>query len=72
MRLAYLRVIAQGDDDLAFERIINKPKRGLGDATIQSSAPSCARAEPAAAPGSAADGCDRRAGGPDRARRLPI
>src|SRR5258708_4939168 len=33
--LAYLRVVAQGDDDLAFERIINKPKRGLGDATIQ-------------------------------------
>ena len=34
--LAHLRVVAQGDDDLAFERIINKPKRGLGDATIQS------------------------------------
>src|SRR5262249_23959159 len=34
--LAYLRVVAQPDDDLAFERIINKPKRGLGDATIQS------------------------------------
>jgi DNA helicase-2/ATP-dependent DNA helicase PcrA len=33
--LAYLRVIAQGDDDLAFERIVNKPKRGLGDAAIQ-------------------------------------
>jgi DNA helicase-2/ATP-dependent DNA helicase PcrA len=33
--LAYLRVIAQGDDDLAFERIINKPKRGLGDAALQ-------------------------------------
>ena len=33
--LAYLRVVAQGDDDLAFERIINKPKRGLGDASIQ-------------------------------------
>ena len=33
--LAYLRVVAQGDDDLAFERIVNKPKRGLGDATIQ-------------------------------------
>jgi DNA helicase-2/ATP-dependent DNA helicase PcrA len=28
-------VVAQGDDDLAFERIINKPKRGLGDASIQ-------------------------------------
>ena len=34
--MAYLRVVAQGDDDLAFERIVNKPKRGLGDATIQS------------------------------------
>ena len=33
--LAYLRVIAQGDDDLAFERIVNKPKRGLGEASIQ-------------------------------------
>jgi len=33
--MAYLRVIAQGDDDLAFERIVNKPKRGLGEATIQ-------------------------------------
>jgi DNA helicase-2/ATP-dependent DNA helicase PcrA len=33
--LAYLRVIAQPDDDLAFERIVNKPKRGLGDAAVQ-------------------------------------
>ncbi len=33
--LAYLRLIAQGDDDLAFERIVNRPKRGLGDASIQ-------------------------------------
>jgi DNA helicase-2/ATP-dependent DNA helicase PcrA len=33
--LAYLRVVAQGDDDLAFERIVNKPKRGLGDAALQ-------------------------------------
>ena len=33
--LAYLRVIAQGDDDLAFERIVNTPKRGLGAATVQ-------------------------------------
>ena len=28
--LAYLRVIAQPADDLAFERIVNVPKRGLG------------------------------------------
>ncbi|MBM3585769.1 MAG: DNA helicase II [Alphaproteobacteria bacterium] len=33
--LAYLRVIAQPDDDLAFERIYNQPKRGLGDTTLQ-------------------------------------
>jgi DNA helicase-2/ATP-dependent DNA helicase PcrA len=33
--LAYLRVIASPADDLAFERIVNVPKRGLGDATVQ-------------------------------------
>jgi DNA helicase II / ATP-dependent DNA helicase PcrA len=33
--LAYLRCVAQPDDDLAFERIFNVPKRGLGDATLQ-------------------------------------
>ena len=32
--LAYLRVVAQPADDLAFERIVNTPKRGLGDATV--------------------------------------
>jgi DNA helicase-2/ATP-dependent DNA helicase PcrA len=33
--IAYLRLIAQPADDLAFERIINTPKRGLGTASIQ-------------------------------------
>lgn len=33
--LAYLRVVAQPDDSLAFERIINTPKRGLGATTLQ-------------------------------------
>jgi DNA helicase-2/ATP-dependent DNA helicase PcrA len=33
--ISYLRIIAQPDDDLAFERIINVPKRGLGTATLQ-------------------------------------
>jgi DNA helicase-2/ATP-dependent DNA helicase PcrA len=33
--IAYLRLVAQPDDDLAFERIINTPRRGLGDSTIQ-------------------------------------
>jgi len=34
--MAYLRLVAQGDDDLAFERIVNRPKRGIGDASVQS------------------------------------
>jgi len=33
--IAYLRLINSSDDQLAFERIINKPKRGLGDKTIR-------------------------------------
>ena len=32
--LAYLRVIHQPADDLAFERIVNTPKRGLGDKAV--------------------------------------
>ena len=34
--IAYFRVIVSPDDDLAFERIVNVPKRGLGQATLQS------------------------------------
>lgn len=33
--LAYLRVVLQPDDDLAFERIINKPARGIGAKSIE-------------------------------------
>ncbi|WP_208431373.1 ATP-dependent helicase [Bartonella doshiae] len=33
--MAYLRVVVQPADDLAFERIINTPKRGLGNATLR-------------------------------------
>ncbi|QPC92275.1 ATP-dependent helicase [Mesorhizobium sp. INR15] len=33
--MAFFRVVAQGADDLAFERIVNVPKRGLGEATIR-------------------------------------
>jgi DNA helicase-2/ATP-dependent DNA helicase PcrA len=32
--IAYLRLISQPADDLAFERIVNTPKRGLGDKAI--------------------------------------
>ena len=33
--LAYLRLIHQPADDLAFERIANKPRRGIGDTTLR-------------------------------------
>jgi DNA helicase II / ATP-dependent DNA helicase PcrA len=33
--LAYFRTVCSITDDLAFERIVNVPKRGLGDATVQ-------------------------------------
>ncbi|MCW2307020.1 ATP-dependent helicase [Rhodobium gokarnense] len=33
--LAYFRATLQPADDLAFERIVNKPKRGLGEVTLK-------------------------------------
>ena len=33
--LAYFRVVNQPADDLAFERIVNTPKRGFGDKSVQ-------------------------------------
>lgn len=33
--IAYIRLLVQPDDGLAFERIINVPRRGIGQATIQ-------------------------------------
>lgn len=32
---AYLRLIQSEDDDLAFERIVNVPKRGIGETSVQ-------------------------------------
>ena len=34
--IAYLRLILQDKDDLAFERIVNNPKRAIGESTIKS------------------------------------
>ncbi|MEM1378392.1 MAG: UvrD-helicase domain-containing protein, partial [Pseudomonadota bacterium] len=33
--MAYFRVVCQPADDLAFERIVNTPKRGLGDKAVR-------------------------------------
>ncbi|MBK8208862.1 MAG: UvrD-helicase domain-containing protein [Rhodospirillales bacterium] len=33
--IGYFRIVVRGDDDLAFERIVNTPKRGLGAATLR-------------------------------------
>jgi DNA helicase-2/ATP-dependent DNA helicase PcrA len=33
--IAYLRLIYQEKDDLAFERIVNNPKRSIGDSTLK-------------------------------------
>ncbi len=33
--IAYLRIINQNRDDLAFERIVNVPKRSIGDTTLK-------------------------------------
>ena len=40
--MAYFRVVVSPDDDLAFERIVNTPKRGLGD-KAQQNMQRCAR-----------------------------
>ena len=33
--LAYLRLVRSESDDLAFERVVNTPKRGIGDTSVQ-------------------------------------
>ena len=32
---AYLRLILQPDDDIAFERVVNRPRRGLGEGALE-------------------------------------
>ena len=32
--MAYLRLICNPDDDLSFERVVNEPKRGIGNASV--------------------------------------
>jgi DNA helicase-2/ATP-dependent DNA helicase PcrA len=49
--MAYLKVVASPDNDLAFERIINTPKRGIGDSSVKKMHDVArARASPSSAP----------------------
>ncbi len=41
--LAYLRLISNPDDDISLRRIINVPKRGIGDTTVEKLADAAAR-----------------------------
>lgn len=33
--MAYLKLIVNSDDDISFRRVINSPKRGIGDVTVE-------------------------------------
>ena len=62
--LAYCRVTVQPDDDLAFERIYNTPRRGLGESALRTLRHHPARPEGVAVRGDAPGARDRRAEGP--------
>ena len=57
--MAYFRLAVSPDDDLAFERVVNLPKRGLGDTAQAKINQLRARATGVAA-GRRAGGCRRR------------
>ncbi len=64
--MAYFRLAVSPDDDLAFERVVNTPKRGLGDKAQQTI--QVAHATTASALPRARAWCSRRAVFPARAR----
>ena len=70
---AYLRLVQSEDDDLAFERIVNTPQRGIGDTTVQKLLTLARSQGVSARRGGARPGAHRRAAGahPHRAGQLP-
>jgi DNA helicase II / ATP-dependent DNA helicase PcrA len=40
--LAYLQLIANPDDDVAFRRVVNVPRRGIGDRSVEALEAPCA------------------------------
>ena len=61
---AYLRLVQSEDDDLAFERIVNTPRRGIGDTTRADSADPGATTGRVRRRGRAGDRAQRRADRP--------
>ena len=59
--IAYFEVTLNPANDLKFERIVNVPRRGLGECDAEIAAPAGARQRRAADAGGAADRRDRRA-----------
>ncbi len=39
--LSYLRIIANSNDDISLQRIINVPKRGVGPSSVEKSSKLC-------------------------------
>ena len=70
--IAYLEVTLNPANDLKFERIINVPKRGLGDTRVRASSSWRGRAAIAAVSGRARDRGDGGADREGRASRWPI
>ena len=69
--IAYLEIAANPANDLKFERIINVPKRGLGDTSVKRVHELAPRALDPDVPGGADDRRDRGAAAARRASRSP-
>ena len=68
---AYFDVTLNPANDLKFERIVNTPRRGLGEFEPEIAAPACPRPQRAADAGGAADRRDRGAEAEIAQERLP-
>ncbi|MCP5405095.1 MAG: UvrD-helicase domain-containing protein [Pseudomonadaceae bacterium] len=69
--IAYLRLVANPRDDLAFQRIVNVPKRGVGDTTLATIA-AAARTTGAGMAHAAADLIEKQELGPKIATQLNV
>lgn len=70
--LSYLRLIANRNDDAAFERVVNTPTRGIGDRTLGRGAPDVARSSADAVAGLPRAAERESAGWPSRQRSAAL